>query len=352
MAEGRIAALRSAFEGKDVGKEASPKGKATPFPVVHKADDQHHAADESGPPPGGRPDTPQFVHSPSKPTKWDSTMEQLERTADGGNANKSSPAQRAGRDRNLSGVVNATSKALKAALMENEELSARNAELEAKLATGGAEDTDAREIERALTTASAALAARRHDILALEHQVATLQAENSVMIESQMRLQGAVSSHLAVEVGSIDFAQTRTWCESHTHICVSMLTVTLGSLPQTTQEGTSQLVERLANEINLLSAELVDLRAANQVSSESAAGVSRIIKAPHKAVMYHINTDAWFVCDVQRLESQYADLMICCDSAEAQRDALQAQLAQAILLCSIMCRCQHQPIADTLITQS
>ena len=203
MAEGRIAALRSAFEGKDVGKEASPKGKATPSPVVHMADGQHHAADERGPPPGGRPDTPQFVHSPSKPTKWDSTMEQLERTADGGNANKSSPAEKASRDRNLSGVVNATSKALKAALMENEELSARNAELEAKLATGGSEDTDAKEIERALTAASAALAARRQDILALEHQGATLQAENSVMIESQMRLQGAVSSHLAVEVSKI-----------------------------------------------------------------------------------------------------------------------------------------------------
>jgi aminopeptidase N len=130
-------------------------------------------------------------------------MEQLERTADGGNANKSSPAEKASRDRNLSGVVNATSKALKAALMENEELSARNAELEAKLATGGSEDTDAKEIERALTAASAALAARRQDILALEHQVATLQAENSVMIESQMRLQGAVSSHLAVEVSKI-----------------------------------------------------------------------------------------------------------------------------------------------------
>lgn len=350
MAEGRIAALRSAFEGKDVGKEASPKGKATPSPVVYMADGQHHAADERGPPPGGRPDTPQFVHSPSKPTKWDSTMEQLERTADGGNANKSSPAEKASRDRNLSGVVNATSKALKAALMENEELSARNAELEAKLATGGSEDTDAKEIERALTAASAALAARRQDILALEHQVATLQAENSVMIESQMRLQGAVSSHLAVEVRSIDFAQTRTWCETHTHICVFTITVPLGSLPQTTQEGTSQLVERLAKEINLLSAELVDLRAANQVSSSLL--LASPVFSPHKALMYHLNTDAWFVCDLQRLESQYADLLICCDSAEAQRDALQAQLAQAILLRSIMCRCQHQPIADTLITQS
>jgi hypothetical protein len=59
----------------------------------------------------------------------------------------------------------------------------------------------------------------------------------------------------------------------------STLNVTLGSLPQTTQEGTSQLVEKLANEINLLSAELVDLRAVNQVSSESAAGISRIFSA-------------------------------------------------------------------------
>jgi len=197
MAEGRIAALRSAFESKDNGgKEASPKVKAS-VPSVRKEDGGQ--SDHDSPlPPGGRPDTPQYGHAPSqgKQTKWDNTMEQVERVCKGGTAEKE------GRDRNLSGVVTATSKALKAALMENEELSARNAELEAKLATGGAEDADAGEIERALSDASAALAARRQDILVLEHQVATLTAENSVMIESQMRLQSAVSSHLAEEVGS------------------------------------------------------------------------------------------------------------------------------------------------------
>jgi hypothetical protein len=48
------------------------------------------------------------------------------------------------KDRNLSGVVSATSNALKAALMENEQLKVRNAELEVKLETvaGSVDDTD------------------------------------------------------------------------------------------------------------------------------------------------------------------------------------------------------------------
>ena len=88
------------------------------------------------------------------------------------------------------GIVSATSRALKAALMEREELNARNAELEAKLASvAGVGDTDAGEIERALSDASNALAERRQEILLLQEQIAAVQTENQTMREAQARLQ-------------------------------------------------------------------------------------------------------------------------------------------------------------------
>jgi len=98
------------------------------------------------------------------------------------------------KDRNLSGVVSATSNALKAALMENEQLKVRNAELEVKLETvaGSVDDTDTGEIERALSNASLALAARRQDIFVMEEEIAALKVDNSVLLETQVRLETAL----------------------------------------------------------------------------------------------------------------------------------------------------------------
>lgn len=160
-------------------------------------------------PESGRPDTPQYgkpVGADTTPqAEWENTIQSLERAATSGTNTTAgiTNGPLGGRDRNLSGIVSATSKALKAALMENEELQLRNTELEACMSRqdlGSTADTDAGEIERALYDASLALAARRQDILALEHQVLTLQAENSVLLETQTHLKSAVTSHVADEV--------------------------------------------------------------------------------------------------------------------------------------------------------
>jgi hypothetical protein len=80
----------------------------------------------------------------SPKTVWDETLRTL----------RAAPRLASTKDRNLSGVVSATSSlsnivsatsnALKAALMENEQLKVRNAELEFKLETvaGSVDDTD------------------------------------------------------------------------------------------------------------------------------------------------------------------------------------------------------------------
>jgi hypothetical protein len=171
--EGRIAALRSAFEGSgtlspSVSPHKTPNGaqgatSSRESGASHSKGDEDASGDKL--PAGGRPDTPQYGRPTAPQTAWDSTLENLAKaavadttTAQVQSNGKTAPNMK---DRNLSGIVSATSKALKAALMENEELQARNAELEAKLVTGGAEDTDAGEIERALSDASLALAARR-----------------------------------------------------------------------------------------------------------------------------------------------------------------------------------------------
>jgi chromosome segregation ATPase len=152
------------------------------------------------------------------------SLENLDGPADdqGAKSNKKGP----GKERNLSGIVSATSKALKAALMENEELLARNAELEAKLVTGGADDTDAGQIEQALSDASAALATRREEIAVLEQQVATLQADNAVLHESQLRLQAAINANIA-------------------------------------EDSAATPAQRISEQIQQLSSEIVELRAAN-----------------------------------------------------------------------------------------
>jgi hypothetical protein len=162
------------------------------------------APGETQPVPAGRPprrpDTPHYDQIASEdrrdevasPPPWDSTLQRLDRAAVNGKSQNSSKNGDV-KDRNLSGIVTATSKALKAALMENEELLARNAELEAKLTSGVAEDTDAGQIEQALSDASLALRERRREILVLQDQMTALQAENNVMLEAQTRLKAILS---------------------------------------------------------------------------------------------------------------------------------------------------------------
>jgi chromosome segregation ATPase len=240
MAEGRIASLRKAFEDRQEQQQAAnagaPKAQASP-PSAALGDLP------------ARPDTPYAEGKAPAVPAWQNTIESLENLD--GTADAHGSQKGPNKDRNLSGIVTATSKALKAALMENEELQARIAELEAKLATGGADDTDAGQIEQALSDASAALAARRQDISVLEQQVATLQADNAVMHETQMRLQAAVTSHNA-------------------------------------EDGAAH---HLTEQVQQLSSEIVDLRAANL-----------------------------------RLDTLYNDLLLVCDDAEAQRDALQLRV--------------------------
>jgi len=209
MSEGRIASLRVAFEGKTTGTPPSPNASRTNgvVPATHRGGEKNLGDERL--PESGRPDTPQYgkpVGADTTPqAEWENTIQSLERAATSGTNTTAgiTNGPLGGRDRNLSGIVSATSKALKAALMENEELQLRNTELEACMSRqdlGSTADTDAGEIERALYDASLALAARRQDILALEHQVLTLQAENSVLLETQTHLKSAVTSHVADEV--------------------------------------------------------------------------------------------------------------------------------------------------------
>lgn len=245
---GRIASLRRAFEDRvqqqQTSNEGVPNGHQTSPPVARDLP--------------ARPGTPYKESStPDKPPSnpaWSSTIQSLENLDDATEGGPKGPVQ----DRNLSGVVSATSKALKAALMENEELQARIAELEAKVATGGADDTDAGQIEQALSDASAALAARRQDIAVLEQQVATLQANNAAMHEAQIHLQAAVDA-----------------ASPHA------------------EDGSQNIAHKMTEQIQQLSSEIVDLRATNL-----------------------------------RLDTLYGDLLLVCDDAEAQRDALQLRVDQ------------------------
>jgi hypothetical protein len=135
----------------------------------------------------------------SPKTVWDETLRTL----------RAAPRLASTKDRNLSGVVSATSSlsnivsetsnALKAALIQNEQLKVRNAELEVKLGTvvGSVDDTDTGEIERALSNASLALAARRQDISAMEEEIAALKVDNSVLLETQVRLETALVAFTA-----------------------------------------------------------------------------------------------------------------------------------------------------------
>eukprot|EP00960_Hanusia_phi_P065435 766092-Hanusia_phi.AAC.2 len=100
----------------------------------------------------------------------------------------------------LSGIIDATTKALRAALYENEEIRARNADLEGRLAvcSGGADAEQIRveEIESALSKASNALAARREEIMILEQKLKQVEESRAESVESELQMRAALNSYV------------------------------------------------------------------------------------------------------------------------------------------------------------
>ncbi|EKX31720.1 hypothetical protein GUITHDRAFT_149117 [Guillardia theta CCMP2712] len=122
------------------------------------------------------------------PPSWSNTMDKLHDFKD----------KRSSSD--LTGIIDATTKALRAALFENEEIRARNAELEGRLAVcaGGAdaEQIKVEEIESALSKASNALAARREEVLNLEEKLKQVEQSRAESVESELQMRAALNAYV------------------------------------------------------------------------------------------------------------------------------------------------------------